>query len=186
MSKRLGYARVSTRRQNLDRQLDALAAAGIDKVFQDKISGTKFVRAGLDELLAYAREGDVVIVQSLDRLGRSLGELIRTADELLKRGIVLKSLTEGIDYSTPTGRMVAGIFASLAEYERELILERAADARAAARSRGKQTRRPPALTADQGRQLRALHASGESAGDLAKTFGVGRATVYRALADATA
>ena len=127
-----------------------------------------------------------MIVQSLDRLGRSLGEVIRTADELLKRGIVLRTLKEGIDYSTSAGRMVAGIFASLAEYERELINERAADARAAARARGKQTGRPRALTSDQARQIRALHASGESAGDLAKTFGVGRATVYRVLAESPA
>lgn len=90
-----------------------------------------------------------MVVQSLDRLGRSLSEVVRVADELLKRGIVLRTLIEGIDYSTATGRMVAGIFAALAEYERTLIDERTADARAAAKARGKQTGRPRALTADQ-------------------------------------
>jgi DNA invertase Pin-like site-specific DNA recombinase len=99
---------------------------------------------------AYARDGDTVVVAALDRLGRSLAGIMRTVETLRERGVMLRSLREGIDYSTPVGRMVAGIFASLAEYERELIHERAAVARQAARARGKQTGRPRALTPDQG------------------------------------
>lgn len=177
----LGYVRVSTARQTNDRQHDALAEFGVDRVFEDKISGAKWDRRGLTELLDYAREGDTVVVASLDRLGRSLSEVVRVADDLHRRGIVLRSIKEGIDYSTSVGRMLAGIFGSLAAYERELINERAADARAAAAARGKATGRPSALTADQQRQLRSLHAAGESVADLARSFKVSRATAYRVI-----
>jgi DNA invertase Pin-like site-specific DNA recombinase len=177
----LGYVRVSTAHQTNDRQVDALNEHGVDRIFEDKISGAKFVRKGLTEMLAYAREGDTIVVASLDRLGRSLSQVIATANDLHKRGIVLKALKESIDYSTSTGRMLAGIFASLAEYERELITERASDARAAASARGKQTGRPPRLDADQQRQLRSLHAAGESVADLCRSFKVSRATCYRVL-----
>ncbi|MEY7972948.1 recombinase family protein [Saccharomonospora xinjiangensis] len=135
-------------------------------------------------LLDYAREGDTVAVQSLDRLGRSLSEVVRVADDLLKRGIVLRTLTEGIDYSTATGRMVAGIFASLAEYERTLINERAADARAAAKARGKQTGRPRALTEEQVAFARRMRDAGESIATICETLKVSRATLYRHLGTA--
>ena len=167
----------------LDRQHDALNAAGVDRIFEDKITGMKFERRGLDALLDYARAGDSMIIESLNRLGRSLSEIVRTADELLKRGIVLRSLREGIDYSTPTGRMVAGIFGALAEYERVLTYERAAEARAAARARGKQTGRPRALTRAQLRQARQLRAAGESRANIVHTLGCARSTLYRSLAD---
>lgn len=181
----IGYARVSTAHQVNDRQLDALTEAGAARVFEDKVTGVRFDRKGLDALLDYAREGDTVIVASLDRLGRSLSEVIRTADDLLKRGIVLRTLKESIDYSTAVGQMIAGIFGSLAQYERVLINERAAEARAAAKARGKQTGRPKRLSDDQARQLRALHAGGESVADLCKSFTVSRATVYRVLDSAS-
>jgi len=187
MTATVGYVRVSTREQHLDRQHDALTESGltIDRVFEDKSTGRKFDRAGLTALLDYVREGDVVVVASLDRLGRSLSEVIRVADELHGKGIVLKSLRESIDYSTSVGRMLAGIFAALAEYEVDLTAERAADARAAAAARGKQTGRPKALTDDQARQLRSLHAGGESVADLCRSFKVSRATVYRVLDEPT-
>jgi DNA invertase Pin-like site-specific DNA recombinase len=154
---------------------------GVDRIFEDKISGAKFDRKGLTALLDYARPGDTVVVASLDRLGRSLSQVVQTANDLNERGIVLRSLKESIDYSTSVGRMLAGIFASLAEYERELINERASDARAAAAARGKQTGRPSKLDADQARQLRSLHAAGESVADLCRSFKVSRATCYRVL-----
>lgn len=186
-TKVFGYVRVSTNRQVHDRQDDALTEAGVlvEDIYRDKISGAKFIRKGLDELLRTAREGDTIVVTSLDRLGRSLSQVIATADELHRRGINLRSLKESIDYSTSVGRMLAGIFGSLAEYERELINERAADARAAAKARGKQTGRPKALTEDQQRQLRSLHAGGESVVALAKSYGISRPTVYRILEEAT-
>lgn len=178
-----GYTRVSTSRQVTDRQFDQLVEHGVkpEHIYSDKISGAKFVRSGLDELLRTAREGDTITVTSLDRLGRSLSQVVATANDLAERGIVLRSLKESIDYSTSVGRMLAGIFASLAEYERELINERAADARAAAKARGQQTGRPPALSEDQARQLRSLHEAGESVVSLARTYKISRPTVYRVL-----
>ncbi len=107
--------------------------------------------------------------------------MIRTVETLTAAGVLLRSLREGIDYSTPTGRMLAGIFASLAEYERELMHERAAAARTAARLRGRHTGRPPRLTLAQTRQVRALRDGGESIADLVTSFSVSRATIYRAL-----
>jgi Resolvase, N terminal domain/Helix-turn-helix domain of resolvase len=114
-------------------------------------------------------------------LGRSLSGVIRTVETLTAAGVLLRSLREGIDYSTPTGRMLAGLFAALAGYERELMHERAAAAREAARLRGRHTGRPPRLTGAQARQVRSLRAGGESISELVRTFGVSRATVYRAL-----
>lgn len=195
-----GYMRVSTGHQTTDRQEDALVDAGVDvrDIYRDTISGAKFERVGLEELIGkvevhdgerirrggVVRAGDTVIVASLDRLGRSLSQVIQTADELHAAGIVLKTIKESIDYSTNIGRMLAGIFASLAEYERSLMLERVADARAAAKARGTNTGRPARLSADQKRQIRALHASGESVPSLVTTFGVSRRTVYRAIDEA--
>jgi len=177
----VGYARVSTDHQSLVAQQDALSAAGCERVFTDKLSGVREDRPGLVELLGHVRPGDTVVVVALDRLGRSLSGVIRTVERLAGAGVLLRSLREGVDYSTATGRMLAGIFAALAEYERELMHERAAAARAAARARGRHTGRPPKLSAGQVRQVRALRAGGESIGELVAGFGVSRATVYRAL-----
>lgn len=180
----IGYARVSTRDQTLDRQLDALNAAGVDRIFTDKVSGAQWTRAGLEALLDFVREGDTVVVQSLDRLGRTLSQVINLADRLHQQGIVLRTLTEGIDYSTAMGKMIAGIFAALAQYERHLINERAADARAAAKARGKNTGRPPALNAAQAALARRMKEGGESVSTIRETLGVGRSTLYRVLGEA--
>ncbi len=134
---------------------------------------------GLLALLGYAREGDTIVVWRLDRLGRSLSHIVETVADLRARGVHVRSITDGADSSTPTGRMMIGLLATLAEYERELINERSAVARKAARDRGKQVGRPAALNPDQARQLRALHAAGESVPSLMATFGIGRSTAYR-------
>lgn len=189
-----GYVRVSTTHQVTERQEDKLTEAGVsaENIYRDTITGTKFTRPDLDKLIGaigkdghrsggLAREGDVIVVTSLDRLGRSLTEIIKVADDLYRRGIVLRSLKESIDYSTSVGRMLAGIFGSLAEYERELINERATEARAAAKARGRQTGRPSRLTDDQARQFRALHAGGETVADLCRSFKISRATAYRVI-----
>jgi DNA invertase Pin-like site-specific DNA recombinase len=176
----IGYARVSTGHQTLDQQEDALNAHGVDKIFSDVMSGTRDDRPGLKALLDYCREGDVVTVVALDRLGRSLTGIIRTLDDLRERGILVRSLREGIDTSTPTGRMVAGIFASLSEYERTLMLERASAARAAALARGQRAGRKPVLTDDQVALARRMRKSGESIHALRAAFPqAGKSTLYR-------
>jgi DNA invertase Pin-like site-specific DNA recombinase len=181
MSTVVGYARVSTDHQSLDAPRDALIASGCDPIFTDQMSGVREDRPGLAQLIEYIRAGDTVVVVALDRLGRSLSAVIRTIETLTERGVLLRSLREGIDYSTSTGRMLAGIFAALAGYERELMHERAAAAQQAVRLRGRHTGRPPRLTSAQTRQVRSLRADGEPVSDLMRSFGVSRATIYRAL-----
>src|SRR5258705_5670966 len=181
----LGYARVSTEHQSLDQQLDALTAAGVDadRVYTDKLSGAsaRAQRPGLAALMDYAREGDAIVVIGIDRLGRNAAEVMMTIRELGERGIVLRSLREGIDTSNATGRMVAGVLASLAELELELGRERRPAARDGRRARGQSIGRPKALTDEKAGLARRMHASGEGASTIAATLGVSRATVYRVL-----
>jgi DNA invertase Pin-like site-specific DNA recombinase len=174
----------------LDQQLDALTAAGVNpkRVYSDKLSGasTREQRPGLASLLDYARPGDAIVVVGIDRLGRNAAEVMTTIRELRDRDIVLKSLREGIDTSNSTGRMVAGVLASLAELELELGRERRAAAREARRARGQHIGRPKALDEKKAALAMRMHASGESASTIANTLGVSRATVYRVLAEQTA
>jgi DNA invertase Pin-like site-specific DNA recombinase len=183
----LGYARVSTEHQSLDQQVDALAAAGVgqSRVYSDKLSGTstRQQRPGLAALLDYARPGDAIVVVGIDRLGRNAAEVMTTIRELGERDIVLRSLREGIDTSNATGRMVAGVLASLAELELELGRERRTAAREARRARGQSIGRPKALDASKTKLAQRMHTSGESAATIAATLGVSRATVYRVLAE---
>jgi len=183
----LGYARVSTGHQSLDQQLDALVTAGVEpnRVYTDKLSGTstREQRPGLAALLDYARPGDAIVVVGIDRLGRNAAEVMTTIRELGERNIVLRSLREGVDTSNATGRMVAGVLASLAELELELGRERRLAAREARRARGQHIGRPRALDAKNAALAERMHASGESASTIATTLGVSRATVYRVLAD---
>jgi DNA invertase Pin-like site-specific DNA recombinase len=154
-------------------------------VYSDKLSGTstREQRPGLAALLDYAREGDAIVVVGIDRLGRNAAEVMTTIRELGERRIVLRSIREGIDSSTASGRMIAGVLASLAELELELGRERRAAARAARRARGQSIGRPKALDAKKAALAQRMHASGESASTIATTLRVSRATVYRVLAD---
>ena len=187
----LGYVRVSTGPQSLDAQLDAqldaLHTAGIDpeRVYRDTLSGTstREQRPGLAALLDYARPGDAIVVVGIDRLGRNAAEVMTTIRELRNREIVLRSLREGIDTSNATGRMVAGVLASLAELELELGRERRAAAREARRARGQAIGRPKALDKSKAALARRMHASGEPVSTIAATLGVSRATVYRVLGE---
>jgi DNA invertase Pin-like site-specific DNA recombinase len=181
---RIGYTRVSTVAQTLDQQNEALAAAGVVKVFSDVMSGARDDRPGLADLLAYVRERDTVVVWKLDRLGRNLWHILQTVKELTDRGVTLVSITDGIDSSTPAGRMMIGVLGSLAEYERELIKERTALKRATARANGIKFGRPRKVDdADHIATARRMKSDGHTGKDIAKYLGVSRATLYRYLGD---
>src|SRR5947209_11403480 len=142
----VGYARVSTQDQTLDLQKDALEKIGCSKIFTDTASGAQTERKGLEEALEFLREGDTLVVWKLDRLGRTLKHLIETVTDLSQRNVGFKSLTESIDTTTSNGRLIFNIFASLAEFERDLIRERTKAGLAAARARGRVGGRPKTLT----------------------------------------
>ncbi|KPN47869.1 recombinase family protein [Mycobacterium intracellulare] len=184
MNATLGYARVSTTGQDLDAQLAALSAAGVDsaRIFTDKLSGSaKTVRPGLVAMLDYARAGDTVVVTAIDRLGRSVAEVTHTIADLGQRSITLCALRESINTATSTGRAVAAIMATLAELELELGRERRAASRESRRTRQLPATKPPKLSQERQDQLRRLAATGEPVRELAKTFGIGRVTAYRYL-----
>ena len=178
----IGYARVSTDDQNLDLQRDALQKAGCNSehIFTDQVSGTKARRPGLEQALSHLRSGDTLVVWRLDRLGRSLRHLIDTVADLQERDIGFKSLTESIDTTNTGGRLVFNIFASLAEFEREIIKERTQAGLEAARARGRTGGRRKALTEKQVQHLRQLAADKtDSVEEICKTFGISRMTFYR-------
>ncbi len=184
---KLGYARVSTSdgKQSTDSQTLALREAGCKRIFEDKVTGasTPGARRGWVELLEYARPGDIIVVYSMSRLGRSLTGVVGTLDELQALDIGFVSLTESFDMSTPMGRMVASILAAIAQWDREVIVERVHAGLAAAKDRGVMLGRKPALDADRMRDLALAmsHRGTASAASVAERFGVSRATAYRAL-----
>ena len=179
----VGYARVSTQDQTLDLQKDALEKIGCTKIFTDTASGAKEERKGLEEVLAFLREGDTLVVWRLDRLGRSLKHLLETITTLNKRKIGFKSLTESIDTTTSNGRLIFNIFASLAEFERDLIRERTKAGLAAARARGRVGGRPKAKTLNTPKKVAMAQSlydnKNNSIDDICKTLNISRATLYR-------
>lgn len=176
----IGYARVSTDDQNLDSQKDALSAAGAEKIFADKISGSKRARPELDRLLEQLRDGDVVTVTKYDRLARSLKDLLEIVEAIRERGAGFRSLAEDIDTTTPAGRLVFHVFASIAQFERERISERTREGLASARKRGRIGGRPPALTAAQKDEVRRLRdIEQRPVGEIAGLFKVSVRTVRR-------
>ena len=176
---KIGYARISTNEQNLSLQMDALEKADCGKIFHDQISGAKTQRPGLDEALAYLREGDVLVVWRLDRLGRSLKHLIELVNVLEERGIGFQSLQESIDTTTSGGRLIFHIFGALAEFERGLIQERTYAGLAAARARGRTGGRPKALDAKKTALLYRLYDEKKhSIQEICELVGVSKSTLY--------
>ena len=177
---KIGYMRISTQDQKLDLQEDALIAAGCDKLFSDKASGAKEDREGLAEALEYVRQGDTLVVWRLDRLARSMKQLVQIVTDLRERGIGFMCLQEGIDTETSTGNLVFGIFASLAAFERDLIRERTNAGLKAARARGKVGGRPKLLNAKQEELAKVLYADPNiSVSTICRQLGIGRTTFYR-------
>jgi len=180
MTMLIGYARVSTSDQDLTLQTDALTAAGCDRICTDKISGAKTERPGLSEAMNLARNGDTLVIWKLDRLGRSMKGLVELAAELSARGVELRSLTDGIDTGTPTGRLLFHILASIAEMERELIRERTMAGLLAARGKGGRGKgRKSVLTPKKKATAAKLLAAGDRPQDVAEAIGVSVATFYR-------
>jgi len=176
----IGYARVSTSDQNLDAQLDRLREAGAERVFEEKVTGTKRERVQLGALLDQIRDGDVVVVTKYDRLARSLKDLLEIVEAIREEGAGFRSLAEDIDTTTPAGRLVFHVFASIAEFERDRITERTKEGLAAARKRGRVGGRPPALSPDQKAEVRKMRDAGRPIPDIARLFRVSQMTVRRA------
>lgn len=178
----IGYARVSTGGQDHALQLDALKGAGCERIFTETASGTKADRAELQQALDYAREGDVIVVYSLSRLARSIRHLLDIGEELQRRGVGLKSLTEAIDTTTPAGRFLFTILGALGQMEVELLRERTKAGLAAARARGRVGGRPKALDATKVSVIKALLAQGVlTVDEIAEQVGVATSTIYRHL-----
>ncbi len=175
----IGYARVSTQDQNLDLQREALNKAGCKQVFEDKASGTRSERPALIKALEMMREGDTLVVWKLDRLGRSVKQLVDLVGELHKQGIQFKSLTDAIDTGSPSGRFFFHVMASLAEMERELTVERTRAGLEIARQLGRKGGRKPKMTNSKIESAKKLLASGVPPRDVAKNLGVSIPTLYR-------
>lgn len=175
----IGYARVSTQDQSLELQRQALRQAGCQKVFDDHISGTRAERPGLARALAMLRDGDMLVVWKLDRLGRSVKQLVDLVGHLHQQGIHFHSLTDAIDTGTPSGRFFFHMMASLAEMERDLIVERTRAGLEVARQLGRKGGRKPKMTPGKIESARKLLASGMPPGEVAKNLGVSVPTLYR-------
>ena len=178
---RIGYARVSTQDQKLDLQRQALTAAGCSTIFEDQASGTRAKRPGLDQVLARLGPGVVLVVWRLDRLGRSLSNLIEVLKTIEDKGAGFVSLNEAIDTTSAGGRLVFHMMAALAEFERSLIVERTQAGLSAAKAKGVKLGRRKKLTPRQITHGRALLEAGETRHAVAQSLGVSRATLYRAL-----
>lgn len=181
----IGYARVSTSRQgqSLDTQREALIDAGCDPqhIYTDTMSGTRWSRPGLDAAIAYMRPDDVLTVTRLDRLGRNLSETVTTIADLAERDVHVRVLEPALDTSRPSDRVVVHIMASLAEWERDLLIERTREGVAHARAQGRVAGPKPKLDNEQAQVAKELVESGRSVSAVARTFHVSRPTIYRAL-----
>ena len=183
---KIGYARVSSKDQNLDRQLAALKKEKVFRIFTDTVSGSSTQRPGLDGALDYVRAGDQLIVVSMDRLARSLIDLHRLVDELTERGVSVKFLKEGQTYSldsSPVAKLMLGLLGSVAEFERAIIRERQAEGIAKAKARGVYKGRAKVLNEEQIMQAREWVSEGVPKTEVARRFGIGRTTLYKYLAD---
>ena len=181
---KIGYARVSTADQNLDRQLDNLRSAGCERIFNEKMTGTRSDRPELKTMLLTLRAGDVLVIDSFSRLSRSTKDLLDLVDKLTGMGVHLVSLKENLDTTTATGKLMLTMLSALSQFERDLIAERTIDGLKAARARGRCGGRPRSGTAKDRAQAVAMHeANIMSNTDIATKFGISRATLARWIAE---
>lgn len=181
----IGYARVSTDDQNLDLQRDALKKAGCEQIFEDNVSGVNAVRTGLNKALEYARSGDIIVVWRLDRLSRSLKDLIEMVNSLEAQNIGLMSLEESINTSSSSGKLIFHIFGALAEFERNLIQERTQAGLNAARARGRVGGRPKALNEDERKlAVKLYHEREYGIPKICEMMGISKPTLYKYVAEA--
>ena len=181
---KIGYARVSTRDQNLALQRDALEQEGCEMLFEEKISGRSARRPALKEMLDKLREGDVVVIWKLDRLGRSLRDLVTLVQDIQEKGAGLKSLHDSIDTTTPQGKLTFHLFAALAEFERDIISERTRAGLTSARARGRNGGRPKGLSKkakDKAIIAASLYKEGKTVKEICEHLGFYRSTLYRYL-----
>ena len=176
---KIGYCRVTKDDQDLALQKDALKAAGCEKIFAEKISGAKNDRPQLQAALEFAREGDTLIVWKLDRLGRSLSQLVSTVERLKADGIQFKCLSPAMDTTTSSGKLIFGSFATLAEFERDLIVERTKAGLEAAAARGRKGGRPPSMTPEKIRAAADMLKKGDNISQVARVLNVSRQSIYR-------
>lgn len=176
---KIGYARVSTNDQDLTMQIEALERDGCERIYSDKASGAKKSRPEFDKALDQLRSGDVLVVWKFDRLGRSLTNMVELLDSLCGKGIHIRSLTDSVDTSTPSGKMFAQMLAILAEYERAMTIERTQAAMAVARAKGKLGGRPKAVGDEKETMIVALRAAGKSAEAICKAVQISKPTYYR-------
>ena len=179
----IGYARVSTAEQKLEPQVDALKAAGCETVFEDVISGAKAERPGLNDALAFLRKGDTLVVWKLDRLGRSMKHLVETVTDLGDRDVGFRSLTEGVDTTTTGGTLVFHLFGALAQFERDLIVERTQAGLKAAATRGRKGGRKAVVTPQKLEQARAFISDGLTVREAAARLKISKTSLYNALRD---
>lgn len=178
---KIGYARVSTQDQNLDRQLDALKGAGCEKIFQEKITGTKKDRSELERLLEQVRKGDTIVIESLSRLSRSTKDLIQLMETFNQEGVNLYSMKENIDTTGATGKLIFKIFGALVEFERDLISERTKEGLASARARGRKGGRPKKTGNKIEVAIKMYQSKEYTVKEIEEATGVSKATLYRRL-----
>ncbi|WP_312045125.1 recombinase family protein [Anaerotignum sp.] len=177
----IGYARVSTDKQELLRQEDALKKYGVDELYTEKMTGTKSDRPELNKVKLRAREGDSVVVESLSRLGRSSKDLLILVDEWEKQGITLVSLKESIDTKTPTGKLLITVLSAICQFERDITVQRTKEGLASARARGRKGGRPKADSKVVEKAIKLYHAQTHSIKEIVDITGISQATLYREL-----
>lgn len=178
---KFGYARVSTDTQSLDRQLDALSKYGVNDILQEKMTGTKRSRPELDRLIDKMRDGDTVVIESLSRLGRSTKDLLAMVELFNERGVILVSLKENIDISTPTGKLLVTVLSALCQFERDLTVQRTNEGLTAARARGRKGGRPPADKKAIEKALKLHDSKAVSVSEICQVCNISQGTLYKAI-----